>query len=45
MGIWGINIYLFFSQTLFRLNEGTCDNAGKLLGSGDGVDAACLNDC
>lgn len=45
---FGGYIYIFFfppSQTLFRINEGTCNDAGKLLGSGDGVEAACLNDC
>ncbi|KAK1335859.1 hypothetical protein QTO34_003657 [Cnephaeus nilssonii] len=24
-------------RTLFRINEGTCNDAGKLLGSGDGI--------
>lgn len=41
-GTLGINI--FSPQPLWRINEGTCNNACKLLSSGDGVYAACLND-
>lgn len=42
-GTCGLIFFPF--RTLHRINEDTCNNAGKLPRSGDGIDAACLNNC